>query len=96
MAIGFLIHYPVGHIVGWLPIIGGVLGGIYFGGLIFSGWNEARNAPREDMLMCSKHGIMRRKDFITLTGDDAGLYCPICFHEKLGAAERSGTLPFQR
>lgn len=63
-----------------------VLPSLYLAYLVFKGWSTIRTAPREDMFLCPKgHGPMSKSVLINFMGED---FCPICFHEKLKAAER--------
>ena len=57
----------------------------YLAYVIFSGWAEVKAAPREEMLMCDKHGPIRQNGTIDFFGSR---FCGLCFHEKLSAAER--------
>jgi hypothetical protein len=56
-------------------------------------WLDVRNAPREPMHLCPKHGPVRQKDMLNLldnpilgalqaTGNKAEV-CPLCWNERM-------------
>lgn len=66
-----------------------VLYGIY---LYLDASTDVKNAPRDDMYVCDRHGPFPRKYVMKL---DAGLqdpvdYCPFCFEDKMKEARRGG------
>ena len=64
---------------------------LYFSYLVLKGWAEVRSAPRADMYICPKgHGPLQRSALINFMGED---FCPICFHQKLKAAEEGRPMP---
>jgi hypothetical protein len=65
------------------------LGLLYLGYVVLSAYLGVKASPREPMFLCPKHGPIREKGIIDFFGTP---YCGLCFHERLGAAER-GELP---
>ena len=69
-------------------IIAGILILAGLGYLAYIGleaYAEVKAAPREDMLMCEKHGPIRKNGTIDFFGTQ---FCGLCFHDKMSAAEK--------
>lgn len=56
---------------------------------------EIGNKPREDMMWCWKHGMIRKTNAVDIgstmgvaADSPANLVCPICFQKALSDAER--------
>jgi len=58
---------------------------LYVGYVFISEWIAVKAAPREEMLLCAKHGPIRMNGTIDFYGQR---YCGLCFHQRLESAER--------
>ena len=54
-----------------------------------SAYLEVKNAPKEIMEYCSKHGPLRKQHLLTFFDINYG-YCWLCWHDAMKAAERNG------
>ena len=63
---------------------------VYLVYLVLDTYARAKLAPREAMLMCPKHGPIRKQHIIRfqIGPNDFVEQCPRCFHDTLSGAER--------
>lgn len=76
----------------WIILGAGILVGIFslsayfYGTALFEAWFEVKNKPREKMMWCHKHGMVRMRHAIDLGYTQV---CPLCYREALEQAEQS-------
>lgn len=58
---------------------------IYIGHAVLTGWLDVKNAPREPMEWCHKHGHFRKGHCLPIAGT---LVCPICYRDAIKGAEK--------
>jgi len=68
-------------------ILGSIIGlvGLYILVTYIAELIRQKMAPREDMMLCDKHGLFLKKHCITFMDVP---YCPRCFHEKQSDMEK--------